>query len=625
MKRIDSIVITGLGIEIPGIDGLPAFLRCLDAPLQPADFDPVARLGRKGLRYKDLATKLALCAGKAALLDAGLPIMPDEQLDPAQFGVVASSNLGNIDTVCQVVDSIRAGSVEDTSPMDLPNASSNIVASSIAIWFGLKGPNLMLCNGATSGTDALFLAANLIRAERADRVLVVGVEVANAIVLQLMRESVMDRQQAAAAVRLCSGAGAVILESADAAARRAARIYAHLAGYGHAADCLPSIRAATGGGTLAPDLWVTPCGAYASTAQAIETVRRSWGDAAPAMLDLYPALGDAYGAVGVLQCIAACLWFKTYADGRACAVATSGGCWGDGVASVSLKTPAAIQATAGDPDARRKKPAVCSFERVLPETTLRTYEVRSAPTTGPTVAFIHGMEGRWDSWAAVWEHLHPQFGCYSLELPWSGQQDYAWSLVRQADAYIQMGLELIPTDVDLLVAHSFGANAVLEYVTQHALGSLKALVLIAPFFKAQRALFDWHTLTYYVERFQALLEDGVRVRQPDHRAPYPPDVLAALGEKVRDRIGPYGWLQFFTLFARTPDLNLQAVQIPCLVLGGVNDFASLPQDCEALARHLPYARVEILPECGHFSMIERPQLVAQAINQFLGTASGLLA
>lgn len=60
--------------------------------------------------------------------------------------------------------------------MAAPNASSNVIASSIAMWFRLAGPNLMVCSGETAGLDALALGALLLRARRADRVLVVGAE-----------------------------------------------------------------------------------------------------------------------------------------------------------------------------------------------------------------------------------------------------------------------------------------------------------------------------------------------------------------------------------------------------------------------------------------------------------------
>ncbi|WFE97486.1 beta-ketoacyl synthase N-terminal-like domain-containing protein [Micromonospora sp. WMMD987] len=131
-------------------------------------------LGRKGLLYKEPATRLALCAVHRAL---GLPdgARPDVPLDPGT-AVVAAGNLGNVATVVEVARAVAREGSRGVSPMAAPNASSNVIASSIAMWFRLGGPNLMVCSGETAGLDALALGALLLRARRADRVLVVGAE-----------------------------------------------------------------------------------------------------------------------------------------------------------------------------------------------------------------------------------------------------------------------------------------------------------------------------------------------------------------------------------------------------------------------------------------------------------------
>ncbi|MGF0316459.1 beta-ketoacyl synthase N-terminal-like domain-containing protein [Nocardia fluminea] len=167
------------------------------------DGDPAAILGARGLRYKDEATRLGMAAAQSAMWDAGVGDSAD-----AVTAVVVSSNHGNLDTVCRVVgDGTGPG---ERGPMDLPNASSNVIASSIAIRFGLFGPNLMLCSGPSSGLDALHWAAVLLAARRAARVLVVGVEVDNPAVARF--------SDARAASGRFHGAACVIVERADASA-----------------------------------------------------------------------------------------------------------------------------------------------------------------------------------------------------------------------------------------------------------------------------------------------------------------------------------------------------------------------------------------------------------------------
>lgn len=132
-------------------------------------------LGGKGLLYKEPATRMALCAVHRAL---GLPprfrcldTKPDRGT-----AVIASSNFGNLGTICRIVRTLRDGGLRDVSPLDAPNASSNIIASTVAIWFRCGGPNFMVCSGATSGLDAVKLAAFLLRARRCERAVVVGSE-----------------------------------------------------------------------------------------------------------------------------------------------------------------------------------------------------------------------------------------------------------------------------------------------------------------------------------------------------------------------------------------------------------------------------------------------------------------
>ena len=326
-----DICITGLGLEIPGIasDGNP--LERFLAPFGPVAFDPAATLGRKGLRYKDHATKLALCAAQAALCDAGLPTTAAEQLSPETFGVVVTSNLGNLDTVCRVVDTIRAEGADGTSPLDGPNLSSNVIASSIAIRFRCQALNLTFCSGSTSGSDALFWGANAIRAGRAQRMLVVGVEPVNAVTTELM--SISRWSETSEVLRFCDGAGAVLLEAAEAAAERHAHSYARVGAYAAGRDVTLSLRGLSLDRDGFPPRWLTPNCAYAPTATAVQKALPLWGEQPPKRVDLSASLGESYGALGVLQCIAGCWWLR---EEGGSVLATSGGSWGDGAASVLL-------------------------------------------------------------------------------------------------------------------------------------------------------------------------------------------------------------------------------------------------------------------------------------------------
>jgi 3-oxoacyl-[acyl-carrier-protein] synthase II len=204
--------VTRWSLHVPGADIADAARRAGVAasvgwavPVQEASCPPdraAVLLGRRGLLYKEPATRLALCAVHRAL---GLPVgyRPAGPVDPGT-AVVACANLGNVETVATVARTVAAEGGRAVSPLAAPNASSNVVASTVALWFRFGGPNLMVCSGATAGLDALWLAGLLLRAGRAERVVVVGAEPADEVATALYAT-------AGTAVPLRAGAACVVL------------------------------------------------------------------------------------------------------------------------------------------------------------------------------------------------------------------------------------------------------------------------------------------------------------------------------------------------------------------------------------------------------------------------------
>ncbi|QEV19966.1 beta-ketoacyl synthase N-terminal-like domain-containing protein [Streptomyces alboniger] len=320
-----SAVATGVGLAVPGARTATQLTTHTAEGADP--FDPAALIGKKGLRYLDQATRLALCAARDALNAAGLmtgdarlttppgggaPAVAAELLVPGEsVAVVVSSNFGNLDSVCEVATAIAAdGGTRLLSPVYAPRLSSNVTASEIAIRFGLRGPNLMLCNGPTSGLDAVHWATVLLAAGRARHVLVVGAEPANDVVRRLTGHA-----------HPLDGAAALVLESPAAAAGRGAPVLAGLHGYvrtGSLADCLFAL-----GG--APHAWLAP--------------RQAPVDALPGVPrhDLEDRWGPASGALGVLQCAAAVGHFAAGGGGPVYAVAGTDS--DDAVAGLVLTAP----------------------------------------------------------------------------------------------------------------------------------------------------------------------------------------------------------------------------------------------------------------------------------------------
>ncbi|MDO3686669.1 beta-ketoacyl synthase N-terminal-like domain-containing protein [Micromonospora sp. C28ISP2-4] len=178
----DGVLIEAAAVHVPAVS--PGLLIASDTTPACGPDEAHGLLGRKGLLFKEPAVRMAMCAVHSAL---GLPPGRPAEAVPGAAGtaVVVSSNLGNVATVCDIVDQVRVGGLRGVSPMQAPNASSNIIASSIAIRYGFTGPNLMVCSGATGGLDAVRLGALLVRAGRTHRAVVVGAEPADEVATAL--------------------------------------------------------------------------------------------------------------------------------------------------------------------------------------------------------------------------------------------------------------------------------------------------------------------------------------------------------------------------------------------------------------------------------------------------------
>ncbi|MFF6995704.1 beta-ketoacyl synthase N-terminal-like domain-containing protein [Streptomyces sp. NPDC008313] len=308
-------VITGLGTAVRGLDGPAGLLGPLPDGHRSAD-DPVARLTGRGLRYKDRATKLAMAAAKDALDAAGLVDAAGDPTVPGEStGVVASTNYGNADTVCETVRTIADSTYLATSPMLLPATSSNVVASWLAITHGLRGANLTLCNGPTSGLDAVHWARLLIAAGRVERVLVTGVEPDNPAVRHVTGTP-DARTDDDGVPALFDGAVALVVESAASAEARGARPLAAVGPYARRADHAAAVAEVRESHPGPVGLWCVP--EHPDGVRAPAPALGAASGTAP-VHDLSALYGPSSGALGVLQCAAATVWLDGAAGNTAAA------------------------------------------------------------------------------------------------------------------------------------------------------------------------------------------------------------------------------------------------------------------------------------------------------------------
>ena len=210
-----------------------------------AAVDPATVLDRVQVRRLDRCEQFALVAAREAWADAGAPEMPPERL-----GVVVSSGIGGISTILAGYDTLRERGWQRMSPFTVPMLMPNGSAGWIGIELGARAGVHTTVSACASGAEAIGYAIDMIRMGRADVVLAGGTEAAiiplNIAAFAAMRALSTRNDEPERASRpfdkgrdgfvLGEGAGMVVLESAEHAQRRGARLHAVAAGSGYSSD-----------------------------------------------------------------------------------------------------------------------------------------------------------------------------------------------------------------------------------------------------------------------------------------------------------------------------------------------------------------------------------------------------
>jgi 3-oxoacyl-[acyl-carrier-protein] synthase II len=210
-----------------------------------AAVDPATVLDRVQARRLDRCEQFALVAAREAWADAGAPEVPPERL-----GVVVSSGIGGIATTLAGYDTLRERGWQRLSPFTVPMLMPNGSAGWIGIELGARAGVHTTVSACASGAEAIGYAIDMIRTGRADVVLAGGTEAAiiplNIAAFAAMRALSTRNDEPERASRpfdkgrdgfvLGEGAGMVVLESAEHAQRRGARLLAVAAGSGYSSD-----------------------------------------------------------------------------------------------------------------------------------------------------------------------------------------------------------------------------------------------------------------------------------------------------------------------------------------------------------------------------------------------------
>jgi 3-oxoacyl-[acyl-carrier-protein] synthase II len=212
------------------------------------DFDASAYMSPKEVRKTDAFIHYGVAAAIQGLKDSGLQVTEE---NAPRIGVAIGAGIGGLGTIERNhAQYLELGSPRKISPFFVPGSIINMTSGYVSIQLGLKGPNIAVVSACTTATHNIGLAARMIQYGDADVMLAGGSEMATTTLglggfcAARALSTRNDEPQRASrpwdrdrdGFVLSDGAGGLVLEEAEHARKRGARIYAEVTGFGMSAD-----------------------------------------------------------------------------------------------------------------------------------------------------------------------------------------------------------------------------------------------------------------------------------------------------------------------------------------------------------------------------------------------------
>jgi 3-oxoacyl-(acyl-carrier-protein) synthase len=372
MSRSDDgrrVVVTGLGVIAPNANGL-------------GDFELALRKGRSGIRHvpamaehkfactvggapqgvdelaeaafdedellaMNMSHRYASLAALEAWADAGLERPPRDSAEPDwDSGCIMGTGIGGMDTIgAKVVPLTDAGKVRRLGSTCVEQVMASGISARLSGQLALGNQVTTNSSACSTGTEAIAMGAERIRAGLAERMLCGGAEAASHYIwagfdaMRVLNRNSNDEPEKASRPMSASaagfipgaGAGAVLLESLDLARARGARIHGEVVGAavncgGHRGGgsmtapnpasvrrCIRASLADAGLGGRDVDainghLTATYADPY-EVASWSEALERPAGDF-PAIVATKSLIGHTLGAAGAIESVAALLMLR---------------------------------------------------------------------------------------------------------------------------------------------------------------------------------------------------------------------------------------------------------------------------------------------------------------------------
>ncbi len=237
---------------------------------------------------------------------------------------------------------------------------------------------------------------------------------------------------------------------------------------------------------------------------------------------------------------------------------------------------------------------------------------------GPPLLLVHGLGGTSNFWQPIVGPLSRRFTVYRPDLRGSGRSPsaeratvagFVSDLVQILD---ERGIERAD-----IAGHSFGSLVAQHLASAHP-ERLAQLALVGPVkapSEAGRAGARDRAAKVRREGMAAVADSIVSAATAAVTRERSP-VAAAFVRELLLRQDPEGYARTCEALAGATDPELHRISAPTLLVTGAQDAVGTPAIAERLGREIANAKVTIIEDCGHWTVIEAPDATLRALDDF---------
>jgi pimeloyl-ACP methyl ester carboxylesterase len=239
---------------------------------------------------------------------------------------------------------------------------------------------------------------------------------------------------------------------------------------------------------------------------------------------------------------------------------------------------------------------------------------------GEALLLVHGLGGTSNFWAPVTAAFAPRMRVIAPDLPGAGRSAAVAGMSFDSLAGDLLSLlDALGVTRARVAGHSMG-SIVCQHLAARAPARVRDLVLLGPLAElpdAARPVLEARAATAREQGMapiaEAVCERGLSATTKSARP-----VAVGFVREMMLRQDPAGYAAHCLALAAARRADPAAVTCRTLLVCGTDDTTAPPASVEALAASLAAAEVVMLPDCGHWTAVEKPDEVVAAMRAFYG-------